>query len=284
MYNSDKPSREELPTTKQLVRSTILAFVAAIIILVTVIFPAEYGIDPTGIGKVTGLTEMGEIKEQLAQEAAEDKAATKTAVIVESAVPVAVEDNATTKTAMIEENAVPVAVEDTTTKTAVIVENAVPVADEDNATTKTAMIVENTVPVAVEAPPTPIITIQQSEPVVHPAPLQEAKDQAKPVWRDTILLSLEPGQGAEVKLVMQKGQTATFEWKSKGGPVNYDTHGNGDGRSISYEKGRGVPNDEGELVAAFTGNHGWFFRNRNDQTVIVTLKTDGEYARMKRML
>lgn len=45
--------------------------------------------------------------------------------------------------------------------------------------------------------------------------------------------------------------------------MNFDTHGDGNGNSMSYEKGQGVPEDEGELVAAFTGNHGWFFRNRN---------------------
>ncbi|WP_241427577.1 HupE/UreJ family protein [Fertoeibacter niger] len=43
-----------------------------------------------------------------------------------------------------------------------------------------------------------------------------------------------------------------------------DTHGDGSGNSISYEKGRAVPADAGELTAAFTGNHGWFWRNRGD--------------------
>jgi len=66
--------------------------------------------------------------------------------------------------------------------------------------------------------------------------------------------------------------------------VNFDTHGDGNGNSISYEKGRGVPEDEGELVAAFTGNHGWFFRNRNDSTVMVILRTSGDYGQMKRVL
>ena len=37
--------------------------------------PAEYGVDPTGIGRVTGLTEMGEIKMALAEEAAAAEAA-----------------------------------------------------------------------------------------------------------------------------------------------------------------------------------------------------------------
>ena len=41
-------------------------------ILVTVVLPAEYGIDPTGAGRALGLTEMGEIKQELQQEAEED--------------------------------------------------------------------------------------------------------------------------------------------------------------------------------------------------------------------
>ena len=74
------------------------------------------------------------------------------------------------------------------------------------------------------------------------------------------------------------------EVTSEGGPVNFDTHGDGNGNSISYEKGRGVPEDEGELEAAFTGNHGWFFRNRNDNDVTVVLRVGGDYGELKRML
>ncbi len=50
---------------------------------------------------------------------------------------------------------------------------------------------------------------------------------------------------------------------------------------MSYEQGRGVPDQSGELVAAFTGNHGWFWRNRTDAPVTVTLRTRGDYAEMK---
>ena len=74
MFNSETPSRAELPTSAQLLRSTIIAIVAAAAILVTVVLPAEYGIDPTGIGRALGLAEMGEIKQQLADEAERDKA------------------------------------------------------------------------------------------------------------------------------------------------------------------------------------------------------------------
>lgn len=73
MYNSDIPTRAELPSTRQLLRSTIIAIASAAAILVAVVLPAEYNIDPTGIGKALGLAEMGEIKQQLAEEAEQDR-------------------------------------------------------------------------------------------------------------------------------------------------------------------------------------------------------------------
>ncbi len=73
MYNSDIPTRAELPSTAQLLKSTAIALVTAIVILVTIVLPSEYAIDPTGIGRVLKLTEMGEIKTQLAAEAEADR-------------------------------------------------------------------------------------------------------------------------------------------------------------------------------------------------------------------
>lgn len=68
MYNANPPSDLELPSTGKLIRSTAIAIVAAGAILVTTVLPAEYGIDPTGIGRVLGLTKMGEIKKSLEKE------------------------------------------------------------------------------------------------------------------------------------------------------------------------------------------------------------------------
>jgi hypothetical protein len=73
MHNAPKPNIEELPTKAQLFRSTIIAGIGAVAIMVTVYLPAEYAIDPTGVGRVLGLTEMGEIKVQLAEEAEADR-------------------------------------------------------------------------------------------------------------------------------------------------------------------------------------------------------------------
>ncbi len=72
MYNSNIPKDTEVPSTAKLIKSTILAAVTAGVLLVTVVMPAEYGLDPTGVGNAIGLKRMGEIKVSLAEEAEED--------------------------------------------------------------------------------------------------------------------------------------------------------------------------------------------------------------------
>ena len=202
MYNSDMPSRAEQPSTRQLIRSTLIAAVSALVLLFTVVLPSEYGVDPSGIGRALGLTEMGEIKTRLAREAAKDATAT-------------------------------------------------------------------------QAP--------HSEPAAAKAAASNAGASIGPAWRDEMTFTLTPGQGTEVKLKMMEGDKAQYAWSVQGGVVNFDTHGDGTGRSVSYEKGRRVANDEGELIAAFTGNHGWYWRNRGEANVTVLLRTGGAYSDIKRV-
>jgi hypothetical protein len=214
MYNTDMPTRAELPTSARLIRSTVIAFVTAVVLLVTVVMPADYGIDPTGIGRALNLTEMGEIKKDLAAEAAADDAAQAAGGAVAAAAP---------------------AVQSATA----------------------------------------------AAPVVSAAPAPVAAAPAV-VWRDETPVTLEPGAGIEIKLTMKEGDKALFNWAVQGGVVNFDTHGESFPRSISYEKGRGVAAKQGELVAAFSGKHGWFFRNRGDAPVTVLLRTAGTYSEIDR--
>jgi len=64
-----------IPTAGALLKSTLLALGLAGVLLVTCVLPAEYGVDPTGAGRVLGLTQMGEVKQALAEEAAANAAA-----------------------------------------------------------------------------------------------------------------------------------------------------------------------------------------------------------------
>jgi hypothetical protein len=74
MFNTPLPTVNELPSTRKLVRSTVIAMLVAAGLLVTVVMPSEYAIDPTGLGRALGLTQMGELKIILAQEALADTA------------------------------------------------------------------------------------------------------------------------------------------------------------------------------------------------------------------
>lgn len=97
-------------------------------------------------------------------------------------------------------------------------------------------------------------------------------------WLHENHYKLANGEGIEVKMVMEEGAVADFEWTANGAVLNHDTHGDGSGQNISYEKGRSVPEQSGKLTAAFTGNHGWYWRNRTGVDVELTLRTRGDYS------
>ena len=182
MYNAPVPPPSELPSSRALLRSTLVALGIAAVLLVGVIIPAEYAVDPTGFGRLTGLQRMGEIKMALAKEAA----------VADSA-----EVDAGTVTA----------------------EGA--------------------------------------------------------VRKDSITVSLAPGKGIEVKVAASEGVAVKYQWTVAGGVVNHDTHGDPvnapRGFYHGYSRGTAMASDQGVLVAAFDGKHGWFWRNRGAEPVTVTL-------------
>lgn len=50
--------RGALPSKVQLLKATLLALAVAVVLLLTTVLPAEYGIDPTGLGRRLGLTAL----------------------------------------------------------------------------------------------------------------------------------------------------------------------------------------------------------------------------------
>ncbi|NBW77096.1 MAG: transmembrane anchor protein [Sphingomonadaceae bacterium] len=204
MFNSQRPSVDDLPTSGQLFRATAVALVAASAILVTVVLPAEYAIDLTGAGRALGFTQMGEVKAQLAEEAAAD---------------------------------------------------AIP-----------------------QVAPTSLVS--QTSASADPVDTERRSD--------VTTLTLAPGEGAEIKAKMAKGASLQFDWSVSGGAVNFDTHGDPPNAPRSfyhgYGKGKNSTGEQGTLVAAFDGKHGWFWRNRSDRPVTITLRTDGIYEEIKRVV
>lgn len=206
------------PSSGSLIRSTLIAIAVAAVLLVTCVLPAEYGVDPTGVGRALGLTQMGEVKLALAEEAANNEAAEASA---------------------------------------------------------------DSVIAAAEA--------QAGSPAPAPA-VAAVVDSSPPSANrvDTTLVTLAPGKGGEVKLVMPGGSRAGYVWRITNGVVNYDMHGDSTNAPknwfVSYKKGQRVAADSGDLVAGFNGNHGWFWRNRGTRDVLVQLITSGSYTRIDKHL
>lgn len=285
MYNAHRPQQTELPSPTRLLRSTILAAASAAAILVCVVLPSEYGIDPTGAGRMLGLKDMGETKVKLAAEAAADRAATESNGVAGTPAALPAPDLTGLYGRM---DRLEVAVRDLTKvvqSTSVVNKVAASgVAPEASAAVARAEAAQP-VPEPVQADP--VETAQQqaavSEAVAPPsAEAAVSEGQVGQIQKHQSSFVLNPGQGIEIKLVMKKGAQANYAWSTEGGPVNFDTHGDGAGDlKISYEKGRGVQSDEGTLTAEFDGNHGWFWRNRNQEPVTLTLSTEGSYSKIK---
>lgn len=206
MHNAPKPNIEDLPTKAQLRRSTIIAGIGAVAIGLMVYLPAEYGMDPTGVGSILGLTEMGEIKQQLAAEAAADAAM-----------------------------------------------DAAQQGGEDSSS-----LLDDVLSLFVSA-----------------AYAQEA-------WQDEITFTLAPGESTEIKATMEESVTMTYAWVATGGRINFDLHAHAGGEAVTYETGRGQTSSEGSFVTPFAGDHGWFWRNRDDADVTVTLQLRGNYSEIVR--
>lgn len=199
MHNSDSPQHTELPSASRLLRSTAAALLVAATLLVIVVMPAEYGIDPTGIGRILGLQAMGEIK----------------MAVQPSTSAVAHPQAGTTSARQVSSTA----------------------ATADSRTDQTSLL-------------------------------------------------LNPGEGAEIKMEMDKDAKVQYRWATRGGVVAFDAHGEASEAkfSVSYKKGKDAQQDEGTLEAAFKGQHGWYWKNRGKEPVTVELSTVGQYSSIKRVL
>ncbi len=204
MNKAPKPNLEDLPTKAKLLRSSIIAGIGAVAIMVTIYLPAEHAIDPTGVGRVLGLTDMGEIKVQLAEEAEADR-----------------------------------------------------LLDEQRAQDQSSSVLDAVFGL-----------------FIGTAHAQEAEQ----VWQDEVTFILEPGATAEIKMTMEAGNVAEYAWTATGGRVNFDLHAHSGGESVDYERGAGQIEGEGSIEAPFTGDHGWFWRNRDSTPITMTIRLRGEHS------
>ncbi len=210
MHNANIPDYTELPSSAKLIRSTIIAIIIATVILVTLVLPAEFGIDPTGVGKLTGLKRMGEIKQSLNDELNQER------------------------------------------------------------TDSTAQSESPSDPASITA------DANQPDPTQSTNPINEPRS-------DQLSVNLAPNQSTEIKITMTEGTAVEFSWSTNQGQAFYDLHG--DSSAVNYhiyEKGTDSTK-QGTLTAAFTGNHGWYWKNRTQSPITITLKAQGKYQAIKEM-
>ena len=182
------------PSPAALMRASAGAAIAAGAILTLFVLPAEYGIDPTGVGTALGLTGMVAGKE------------------------------------------------------------------------------------ASTAPAAPTTTASQSA-IPIPTKASIARTTA---WRqDEQTIALAPHSGQEVKAHMATGDNFLFTWRATGGAVKAEMHGEKtgatDGAFTDYWKELAMTGGQGQFTAPFDGTHGWYFRNKGETPVTVTVKTVGFY-------
>jgi len=105
--------------------------------------------------------------------------------------------------------------------------------------------------------------------------------QEKGFNHETVDFSLEPHGSIEYKYRLDKGQPLLFSWTATG-PVTYEFHAEPDGAprgyAQTYEKGAERLTASGTLTTPFPGIHGWYWENKSDQPVTLTLSSAGFYT------
>lgn len=206
---SSNPSQQ--PSLSRLLKATAIALTAACILLVTTVLPAEYGVDPTGIGARLGLNKLD--------------AATATAESAVSKTP------APEKQQVVESNT----------------------SGEEK----------------LDAVGQPVKAIDAAAVTKHGSDFRS----------ETMTVTIAPNKGAEIKTKMKAGDSFVFHWEASGGEVASDMHGDQlnakEGEYTSYWIDTPRTSASGSFTAAFEGKHGWYWLNRGDKPVVITVKVSG---------
>ncbi len=92
-------------------------------------------------------------------------------------------------------------------------------------------------------------------------------------------IALDLDATVEYKALMQQGDSISFRW-STDGEAYYDFHAHdeafGEEFFTRYAEGEGS-SDAGSIVAAYDGQHGWFWLNISDAPITITLEVMGFY-------
>jgi len=100
-------------------------------------------------------------------------------------------------------------------------------------------------------------------------------------------LSLQPGEGVEIKYHMLKGAGMVYAWKATA-KVQFEFHGEPDQKpkpdyfeSYELDDKAGQDHSYGSFTAPTTGIHGWFWQNKGKKPVQIHLTTAGFFDSAK---
>jgi hypothetical protein len=102
-----------------------------------------------------------------------------------------------------------------------------------------------------------------------------------PAYReDQTSITVPAKSGLEYKFSLQQYGNLSYEWSSGETDLFFDLHGEPDGDTTGYFESFAAANGnemKGSITAPFAGSHGWYWLNRSEEDVIVSLKTQGIY-------
>ena len=102
---------------------------------------------------------------------------------------------------------------------------------------------------------------------------------------DSREITLEPGEGMEIKYNMRKGAGLLYSWTASA-PLFFEFHGEPDVKpagkegtdyyeSYELDDKKGRDGSHGTFLAPTTGIHGWFWENKSDKPVTLKLRAAG---------
>jgi len=99
--------------------------------------------------------------------------------------------------------------------------------------------------------------------------------------KDVVTVLVPAGKGVEYKFQLTQYQKMTYQWQTDGMSLYLDLHGEPAGDATGYYESYTIATAKemsGQFTAPFTGIHGWYWKNKTDQDINVTLITEGSYS------
>ena len=105
--------------------------------------------------------------------------------------------------------------------------------------------------------------------------------QTLPDQEDSVDITIPAGKGLEYKFYLASGEAMRYSWSTKDDKLLFfDFHGEPQGDTTGYFESYTVStanNVRGSFTASFGGSHGWYWENKGQTNIVVTLMTEGSY-------